>query len=120
MTLRTFATVIACGAALLMAAGHAEAQQKMGFLGDSLNLSDLDREVQRKAARHALESLGDGEVEKWESPETGHSGAIMPTDSYEMKGLKCRDFRMVIRADRTRNLSLTACNMEDGTWKLYF
>ena len=103
-----------------MAAGHAEAQQKMGFLGDSLNLSDLDREVQRKAARHALESLGDGEVEKWENPETGHSGAIMPTDSYEMKGLKCRDFRMVIRADRTRNLSLTACNMEDGTWKLYF
>ena len=44
----------------------------------------------------------------------------MPTATYELKGLNCRDFRMIIRAARTRNLSLTACIVEDGTWKLYF
>jgi surface antigen len=119
MTMKSIATITAC-CALLLAVGQAQAQQKMGFLGESLNLSESDKEAQQAAARHALNDLGDGDVANWENAETGHSGSIMPTATYELKGLNCRDFRMIIRAARTRNLSLTACVVEDGTWKLYF
>ena len=108
------------GLLVLASIGPVHAQQRGGFLGQSLNLSADDIELQRQAARRALDDLEDGAVETWKNPDTGYSGAIMPTSSYEMNGLSCRDFRMTIRAKRNRNLSLTACKQDDGTWKLYF
>ena len=111
---------VAIGSLILSWAVPAHAQQRGGFLGQSLNLSETDIELQRKAARHALDELDDGEVEEWSNTESGYSGAVMPTNTYELKGLHCRDFRMRVRAARTRNLSLTACKQKDGTWKLYF
>jgi len=111
---------VATATLLLGLAMPAEAQQRGGFLGQSLNLDAEDMELQRKAARRALDELEDREVEQWSNADSGHSGAIMPTDTYELKGQYCRDFRMVVRAARTRNLSLTACRQDDGTWKLYF
>ncbi len=116
---KIFAPIVLVSLVIGMAA-TAYAQQKGGFLGRSLELTSEDLELQRKAARNALDNLADGIIERWENEATGHSGAIMPTETYEQDGLRCRDFRAIIRAKRNRNLTLSACKQDDGTWKLYF
>lgn len=119
MLSRLYVTIVTSLLAVSVAGG-AMAQQKGGFLGRSTELTAGDLEIQRKAARNALDNLGDGVVERWENPDTGHSGAIMPTDTYEQGGLLCRDFRAIVRGKRTRNLNLTACKTDEDAWRLYF
>jgi len=98
----------------------ATAQQRFGFLGESLDLSDDDVELQRKTVRNALDNHPDGKLSSWNNPDTGHSGRVQPTSSYALDGLKCRDFKLEIVGARTRQLVLAACKQADGTWKLYF
>ena len=120
MTIGNYFKFILIASLVLGVAATANAQQKGGFLGRSLELTSEDLELQQKAARNALDNLADGVVERWQNEDSGHSGAIMPTDTYEQDGMRCRDFRAIIRAKRNRNLTLTACKQDDGTWKLYF
>ena len=96
------------------------AQQKFGFLGESLDLNDVDIELQRKTVRNALDNDPDDKLSAWNNPDSGHSGRVQPTSSYELDGLECRDFKLEIVGARTRQLVLAACKQADGTWKLYF
>ncbi len=98
----------------------AAAQQKFGFLGESLDLNEVDVELQRQTVRNALDNDPDGKLSAWNNPESGHSGRVQPTSSYELDGLKCRDFKLEIVGARSRQLVLAACKQADGTWKLYF
>ena len=63
---KIFAPIVLVSLVFVMAA-TANAQQKGGFLGRSLELTSEDLELQRKAARNALDNLADGVVESWHS-----------------------------------------------------
>lgn len=115
LTIVALATLFAFSAIV-----SATAQQRFGFLGESLDLSDDDVELQRKTVRNALDNHADGKLSSWNNPDTGHSGRVQPISSYESDGLKCRDFKLEIVGARTRQLVLAACKQADGTWKLYF
>jgi surface antigen len=89
-----------------------------GFLGNYLDEKDKDRQAQ--AAQTALESHQSGRSTTWTNPDTGHTGSVTPTRTYQnSQGQYCREFTQNVTIDGQQHQGYgTACRQPDGTWKI--
>jgi surface antigen len=92
------------------------------MLGSSIgrSLDDVDRLNQREAAHRALESQPSNVSTTWRNPDSGNSGVVTPTRTYQRgDGLYCREFTQVITVGGKKEQAFgTACRQPDGTWKV--
>ena len=91
-------------------------------LGNSVGQS-LDRADQLYMARTsetAFEQVSTGQTSTWVNPDSGHSGTVTPTRTYQAQGGQyCREFQQTVTVGGdTQEAYGTACRQEDGSWKI--
>lgn len=86
-------------------------------VGDSLDRADLayaDRSSQK-----ALETAQTGQPVSWSNPDSGNSGTITPTRTYENAGQPCREYSQTINVGGKQEQAYgRACRQNDGTWQI--
>ena len=87
-------------------------------IGSSLDAADLN--YHNQAAQNALESSRIDEPNEWYNPDSGNSGTITPTRTFEVaRGEYCREYTQTISVGgKTEKAYGTACRQEDGTWQI--
>jgi len=83
-----------------------------GVIGNRLDARD--KRLAAQAAQQAFESNRAGQ------PDSGHSGSITPTRTYQLaNGQYCREYRQTIVVGGQQNQAYgTACRQPDGTWQI--
>ena len=84
-------------------------------------LDDYETLKHEKTAYQALEFSQDGEVVKWENPNTGHKGGIVVTDTYYIQNgqIPCRKFYQEVQIGaHIQNGEGIACRTASGKWEL--
>ena len=88
-----------------------------GLVGNLLD--DRDKRLQAEAAQRALESAPSGKAVPWNNPDSGHSGTITPTHTYQSGGAYCREYQQTVTIDGKQEKGYgTACRQPDGSWKI--
>jgi surface antigen len=89
-----------------------------GYLGHRLDKKD--KELAAAAASRALESNRTGQAATWKNPDSGHSGSITPTKTYQAaSGKYCREYRQDVVIDGEPQYAYgTACRGADGAWEI--
>ena len=89
-----------------------------GFLGNQLDARDKDR--QARTTQTALEKAPSGQPAAWTNPDTGNSGSVTPTRTYQnAQGQYCREFTQTVKIGGEEHQAYgTACRQPDGSWKL--
>ena len=89
-----------------------------GAIGDRMDAADR-REAQQAATR-ALETAPAGSSVAWRNPDSGNSGAITPTRTYQAaSGQYCREYQQTITIDGQQHRAYgTACRQPDGSWQV--
>jgi surface antigen len=84
------------------------------------SLDRADRLYAERTAQSSLETSRSGTTSRWVNPDSGHSGAFTPVNSYQSAdGLNCRDFEQVVMVEgRSQTVRGTACRQPDGTWRI--
>ena len=79
-----------------------------------------DRVMMERTSQASLEHTRTGSLSSWRNPDTGHSGTVTPTRTYQQpSGTYCRDFAQTIVVDgQTHNATGTACRQPDGSWRI--
>jgi surface antigen len=92
------------------------------FIGNEVgrSLDRADRIYAARTADLALERYPDGAYARWENPNNGHSGYVVPTRTYETApGRYCREYQTsVVINGRTETAYGTACRQPDGSWQV--
>ncbi len=91
------------------------------FLGGEIgsSLDNADQVMARQTAQDAFEKSKTGTTATWRNPDTGHSGSVTPTATYQDNGTVCRDYEQRIFVDGQQEvLTGTACRNSDGTWSV--
>ena len=85
-----------------------------------LELSDQSR--YQSTVQRALSNSADGEIIRWNNPETGREGIFRAVNTYRNpKGQQCRKYRAsVVFSDGVYSGGGVACEIGDGTWLKYF
>lgn len=93
-----------------------------GLLGGAVGhyLDDRDKQLATQAAQQAFENGQTGKPTVWNNPDTGNSGSITPTRTYQLaNGTYCRQYEQTIVVGGERQQAYgTACRQPDGTWKI--
>lgn len=117
----------ATGGLIAAAAGGGGAGIAAGVIGGALlgglignMLDQRDKEMQAKAASQALERAQAGKTVAWQNPDSGHSGTVTPTRTYQTaQGTYCREYTQTVTIDGKKENSYgTACRQPDGSWKI--
>jgi surface antigen len=89
-----------------------------GYLGHRLDRKD--KELAAQAAARAFESNRTGQAAAWKNPDSGNSGSITPTKTYQgASGQYCREYRQDVVIDgELQEAYGTACRRADGTWDI--
>jgi surface antigen len=89
-----------------------------GFIGNKLD--DRDKRMATQAATQAFEQNPSGQASAWNNPDSGHSGSITPTKTYQLaSGQYCREYTQTITIGGEQHQTYgTACRQADGTWKV--
>ena len=89
-----------------------------GFVGHKLD--DRDKRMAAQAAQQAFESNPAGQASVWNNPDSGNSGSITPTKTYQLaNGQYCRQYHQVITVGgEPQNAYGTACRQANGTWQI--
>ena len=92
------------------------------YLGSEIGKS-LDRADQLAMERNSqstLESAPTHQVSSWRNPDSGHSGTMTPTRTYQSpQGRNCREYTKTVTIDgRTETVRGKACRPHDGTRKI--
>lgn len=89
-----------------------------GAVGDRMDAAD--RRDAAQAAQRALESAPSGKAVAWHNPDSGHSGTVTPTRTYQTKsGQYCREYQQTVTIGEEKHQAYgTACRQPDGSWKL--
>lgn len=91
------------------------------FLGSEVgkSLDRADKAAMEQANQRALESSQTGQTSKWVNPDTGNSGTITPTKTYQANGQNCREYQQtIIVGGKTEQAHGTACRQPDGSWQV--
>jgi surface antigen len=111
------AAIAGGGAGWIVAAGLAG-----GLLGGAIghHLDNKDKQMAAEAAARAFESNRTGQSAGWKNPDSGNSGSITPTKTYQAaSGQYCREYRQdVIIGGEKQQAYGTACRQPDGSWKI--
>jgi surface antigen len=93
-----------------------------GLLGGAIGnaLDQRDREIAAQAYQNSLENSQTGSASTWQNPDSGNSGSITPTRTYEdASGQNCREFQQTVTVGGKREEAYgTACRQADGSWKI--
>ena len=88
-----------------------------GLTGGAIgaHLDEEDKEMARNAAHAAFEANRTGQPNAWENPDTGASGSITPTRTYQTaEGQYCREYKQeIIVGGEKQDASGTACRQDD-------
>jgi surface antigen len=89
-----------------------------GLVGNLLD--ERDKRLAAQAAQKAFESAPTGQPVAWQNPDTGHSGTVTVTKTYQASsGSYCRQYETAVNiGGKLENAHGTACLQPDGTWKL--
>lgn len=89
-----------------------------GLIGNRLDARD--KRMASAAAQQAFESNQSGQASVWNNPDSGHSGSITPTRTYQLAtGQYCREFKQTIMIGGEPQPSYgNACRQPDGTWQI--
>jgi surface antigen len=89
-----------------------------GAVGDRLD--QRDRQMANQSAQRAFESAPAGQATAWRNPDSGNSGTITPTRTFQAaNGNYCREFQQQITvAGETQQGFGTACRQPDGQWRI--
>ena len=87
-------------------------------VGASLDRADMA--YYNKVSQEALEVSTVGKTSTWKNPDSGNSGSITPTKTYQTEDKTyCREFTQTINVGgKSEEAFGTACRQPDGTWKL--
>ncbi len=87
-------------------------------VGKSLDRADLL--ARKNTTQNALEKNRAGQVSSWSNPDSGHSGTVTPTRTYQTaSGGPCREYQQTVTIDgRTEQAYGRACRQSDGSWKI--
>ena len=92
-----------------------------GLLGGAVGnaLDQRDKELHMRQAQLALESSRSGQASTWQNPDSGNSGTVTPTRTYQLaNGQYCRQYQQTIVIGGEQHQTYgTACRQADGTWK---
>jgi surface antigen len=93
-----------------------------GLLGGAIghHLDNKDKQMAAEAAARAFESNRTGQSAGWKNPDSGNSGTITPTKTYQASsGQYCREYRQeVVIGGEKQQAYGTACRQPDGSWKI--
>jgi surface antigen len=93
-----------------------------GLLGGAIGnaLDQRDREYAARNYYQGLETYRVGETSTWQNPDSGHSGTITPTNTYQTpQGQYCREYQQTVTVGgQTEQAYGTACRQPDGSWKV--
>lgn len=89
-----------------------------GEIGRSMD--ETDRMMAEQTAQRTLETTPTGQTSTWSNPDSGHSGSVTPTRTYNTpQGQDCREYETTVYIDGQRETAYgTACRLPDGTWEL--
>jgi surface antigen len=89
-----------------------------GFIGNRLDARD--KRLATQAAQQAFENNQAGQASVWRNPDSGNSGSVTPTRTYELaNGQYCREYRQTIVIGGENHQAYgTACRQPDGTWQV--
>lgn len=89
-----------------------------GYIGHKLD--DRDKQMANQAAAQAFEKNAAGQPSVWNNPQSGNSGSVTPTKTYQLaSGQYCREYKQTITIGGEPQQSYgTACRQPDGTWKI--
>jgi surface antigen len=92
------------------------------LVGSSIgrSMDEVDRMKQQQAAYAALERAPSGTSTTWHNPDSGDSGSVTPTRTYQQpNGTYCREYQQTVTiGGKTQQAYGTACRQPDGTWKV--
>lgn len=93
-----------------------------GLVGSSIgkSLDDVDKMMMERTTQASLEHTQSGSTSTWSNPDSGHSGSVTPTTTYQTdSGQYCREYRQTIVVGGQQEEAYgTACRQPDGTWKI--
>jgi surface antigen len=89
-----------------------------GVVGNRLDARD--KRMAAAAAQRAFEDNRTGQSSAWRNPDSGNSGSITPTRTYQLaNGGYCREYRQTISIGGENHQAYgTACRQADGTWQI--
>src|SRR5262245_31250491 len=89
-----------------------------GFIGNRLDARD--KRLAAEAAQRAFEQNQAGQASVWRNPDSGNSGSITPTRTYQIaNGQYCREYKQTIVVGGEQHQAYgTACRQADGTWSI--
>ena len=89
-----------------------------GVVGNLLD--QRDKRLAAEAAHRAMETAPTGKPVAWQNPDTGHSGTVTPTKTYQTaNGTYCREYQTTVLVDGKQERAYgTACRQPDGTWQV--
>ncbi len=87
-----------------------------GLTGHALD--NRDKRLATEAAQRAFETNPTGQAAVWRNPDTGNSGSVTPTRTYQLaNGQYCRQYQQTITiGGQPQQAYGTACRQPDGTW----
>ena len=93
-----------------------------GLIGGAVGnrMDAADRKEANRATYSALESEPTGTASSWNNPNSGNSGTVTPTRTYQAEsGEYCREYeqRVTINGE-TQTAYGTACRQPDGNWQV--
>ncbi len=89
-----------------------------GLIGNLLD--DRDKRLAAEAAQKAMETAPTGQSVAWRNPDSGHSGTVTPTYTYQSaNGTYCREYTTTVLIDgKQEKAAGTACRQPDGSWRV--
>ncbi|MDJ0949131.1 MAG: RT0821/Lpp0805 family surface protein [Alphaproteobacteria bacterium] len=88
-----------------------------------LKLTDDDRKIIGEAVEAALADLKLGQNKDWSNPKTGVYGSVTPLREEQYKGMRCREYMLVIKAPdnpRVHQFRIPECLVPGEGWKMAF
>ena len=93
-----------------------------GLLGNEVgkSLDKADIAYAERNAQETLEYQPSGATSSWVNPDSGNSGSITPTATYQSTGGEyCREYQQTVTVGGEQQSAYgTACRQPDGSWKL--
>lgn len=91
-----------------------------GIVGSEIgrSMDKQDRMLAERAEYDAFERGQSGRPVRWQNPDNGRYGDVVPMAAYRRGGYDCRDYTHTIYIDgRPQAMRGTACRNPDGTWR---
>lgn len=82
------------------------------------SLDRADRIAMGQNAQYSLEHTRSNETTRWDNPDSGNSGSLTPTRTYQQaSGQYCREYRQTVMIGGQHQEAYgTACRQPDGSW----